>query len=50
VALMRGAGLLATGAQIADVAMDSNALYLSSDAGGAPSIKIGGVAKRLTLA
>jgi hypothetical protein len=30
--------------------MDSNVLYLSSNAGGTLSIKVGGVAKRLTLA
>jgi hypothetical protein len=30
--------------------MDNNALYLSSNAGGAPSIKVGGTTKRLTLA
>jgi hypothetical protein len=50
VTIARGAGLLGTGAQIADATMDNNALYLSSNASGAPSIKVGGTAKRLTLA
>jgi hypothetical protein len=50
VAIARGAGLLGTGAQIPDATMDSDALYLSSNAGGALSIKIGGAAKRIALA
>jgi hypothetical protein len=50
VTLARGTGLLATGAQIADSIMDNNCLYLSSNASGAPSIKVSGTAKRLTLA
>ena len=50
IALLRGGGVLGTGAQVPDSVMDSNALYLSSNASGAPSIKVGGTAKRLTLA
>jgi len=50
VTLLRGAGVLGTGAQVPDPIMDNNALYLSSTASGAPSIKVGGTAKRLTLA
>jgi hypothetical protein len=47
---LRGSGVMGTGAQVPDSVMDNNALYLSSDASGAPSIKLGGTAKRLTLA
>jgi hypothetical protein len=50
IALLRGGGVLGTGAQIPDATMDNNCLYLSSSAGGAPSIKVSGTAKRLTLA
>lgn len=44
-----GSGVMGTGAQVPDSVMDSNALYLSSTASGAPSIKVGGTAKRFTL-
>lgn len=50
IAAIRGAGLLEAGVQVPDANMDSNTLYLSSNASGAPSIKVGGTAKRLTLA
>jgi hypothetical protein len=50
IALLRGGGVLGTGAQVADSVMDNNALYLSSNASGAPSIKLEGTAKQLTLA
>jgi hypothetical protein len=50
VTALRGGGVLAMGAQVPDAVVDANTLYLSSNAGGAPSIKVGGVAKRLTLA
>jgi Right handed beta helix region len=50
VAALRGGGVLGAGVQVPDAVMDANALYLSSNAGGAPSIKVGGTAKRLTLA
>jgi hypothetical protein len=50
IALLRGGGLLATGTAVPDALVDNNALYLSSTASGAPSIKIAGVARRLTLA
>jgi hypothetical protein len=50
VALLRGGGVLGTGTQVPDSLMDSNTLYLSSNAGGAPSIKVGGTARRLALA
>lgn len=49
VTVARGAGLLGTGAQFADSVMDNNALYLSSTASGALSMKVGGTAKRVTL-
>jgi hypothetical protein len=45
-----GGGVMGTGAQVPDSVMGDNALYLSSDSSGAPSIKVGGVAKRLALA
>jgi hypothetical protein len=47
---VKGSGVLGTGVQVPDTAMDNNALYLSSTASGAPSIKVAGTAKRLTLA
>jgi hypothetical protein len=47
---LRGGGVIGTGAQVPDSIMDNNALYLSSNAGGAPSIKVGGTAKRFALA
>lgn len=50
VALLRGDGVIGTGMQVPDSVMDANVLYLSSNAGGAASIKIGGTARRLTLA
>ncbi|HEV2646874.1 MAG TPA: hypothetical protein VGU46_10970 [Acidobacteriaceae bacterium] len=50
VTTVRGSGVLGTGTSIPDSVMDNNVLYLSSNAGGAPSIKVGGTAKRLTLA
>ncbi len=50
VTLLRGGGVLGSGVQVPDSLMDANTLYLSSTAGGAASIKIGGTAKRLTLA
>jgi hypothetical protein len=50
VTALRGGGVLGTGAQLPDSVMDNDALYLSSNAGGAPSIKLGGTAKRFTLA
>lgn len=50
VTALRGGGVLGTGAQVPDSVMDSNALYLSSNASGALSLKLGGTAKRLTLA
>jgi hypothetical protein len=50
ITLMRGAGILGTATAVPDSVMDNNALYLSSSASGAPSIKVGGTAKRLTLA
>ena len=50
VSVARGAGLLGTGAQIADATMGNNALYLSFNASGTPSIKVAGVAKRLAIA
>jgi hypothetical protein len=50
VTALRGGGLLGSGVPVPDSVMDNNALYLSSNAGGAPSIKVGGTTKRLTLA
>ncbi|HEV2619683.1 MAG TPA: hypothetical protein VGU23_07060 [Acidobacteriaceae bacterium] len=50
VTVLRGSGVMGTGAQVPDSVMDNNALYLSSNVSGAPSIKVGGTAKRLTLA
>jgi hypothetical protein len=50
VTALRGGGVLGTGTQLPDSVMEDNTLYLSSNSGGAPSIKVGGVAKRLTLA
>lgn len=50
VGVLRGGGVLGTGAQVPDALMDSNALYLSSNAGGALSVKIAGTAKRVALA
>ena len=47
---VKGSGVLGTGVQVPDGNMDNNALYLSSTASGAPSIKVGGTAKRFTLA
>ncbi|MDP9052236.1 MAG: right-handed parallel beta-helix repeat-containing protein, partial [Acidobacteriota bacterium] len=47
---IKGVGVLGTATQIADATMGNGALYLSSDASGAPSIKVGGTVKRLTLA
>ena len=44
-----GTGVIGTGAAVPDSVMDNNALYLSSNASGAPSIKVGGTAKRITL-
>jgi hypothetical protein len=50
IASMAGHGVIATGVAVPDSVMGNNALYLSSNAGGAPSIKVGGTAKRFTLA
>jgi hypothetical protein len=47
---VKGSGVLGTCVQIPDANMDNNALYLSSNDSGAPSIKVSGTAKRLTLA
>jgi hypothetical protein len=50
VTALRGGGVVGTGVAVPDSVMDNDALYLSSTASGAPSIKLGGVAKRFTLA
>jgi hypothetical protein len=50
VTLVRGTSLLADGVSVPDSIMDNGWLYLSSNDSGAPSIKVGGTAKRLTLA
>jgi hypothetical protein len=49
VAVVRGAGVLATGASIPDSVMDNGWLYASSSDSGAVSLKVAGTAKRLTL-
>lgn len=49
IATVDGPGVLATGYQFADAVMVNNVPYLSSDATGAPSIKLGGTAKRYNL-
>ena len=41
-AALRGGGVIGTGTLVPDAMMDNNALYLSSNASGAPSIKVGG--------
>jgi hypothetical protein len=46
---IRGSGLLEAGVQVPDTNMDNNSVYLSSNDSGAPSIKVGGTAKRFTL-
>jgi hypothetical protein len=47
---IKGAGVLGTGASLPDSVMANNSLYLSSTDSGAPSLKVAGTAKRLTLA
>jgi hypothetical protein len=47
---IKGSGVLGTGTAVPDSVMANNSLYLSSTASSAPSIKVGGTAKRLTLA
>jgi hypothetical protein len=49
IATLRGGGVMGTGVQVPDSVMDNNALYLSSNAGGAPSIRVGGMVKRVAL-
>jgi hypothetical protein len=49
VTALRGTGPLEAGVAVPDSVMDNGSLYLSSDDSGAPSIKVGGTAKRLTL-
>lgn len=50
VTALRGDGPIQANVQTPDSVMDNGSLYLSSNASGAPSIKVGGTAKRLTLA
>src|ERR1019366_5894209 len=49
VTALRGQGALEAGVQVPDSVMDNSNIYLSSNASGAPSIKVGGTAKRFTL-
>ena len=50
IGVLRGAGVIGTGSPVPDSVMDNNAMYLSSNANGALSIKVGGAAKRFALA